>query len=62
MRAAKEFNLTLARFDSEADNDMGIWDGKQFVIQVCWLISVICTVSSHRLHSLWKLHFSTTGV
>lgn len=34
MRAAKEFNLTLARFDSEADNEMGIWDGKQFVIQV----------------------------
>jgi hypothetical protein len=34
MRAAKEFNLTLARFDSEADNEMGIWDGSKFVLRV----------------------------
>lgn len=37
MRAAKEFNLNLTRFDSEADNEMGIWDGKQFVIQVRYI-------------------------
>lgn len=34
MRAAKEFNLTLSRFDSEADNELGIWDGSRFVIMV----------------------------
>jgi hypothetical protein len=34
MRAVKEFNLTLSRFDSEADNELGIWDGSQFVVTV----------------------------
>lgn len=34
MRAAKEFNLTLSTFDSEADNQMGIWDGHQIVLDI----------------------------
>lgn len=34
MRASKEFNLTLAGFDSEAENEMGIWDGTQIVLDV----------------------------
>ncbi|KAF8319809.1 FAD/NAD(P)-binding domain-containing protein [Clavulina sp. PMI_390] len=34
MRAAKEFNLTLSTFESEADNVLGIWNGQQILIEV----------------------------
>jgi prenylcysteine oxidase / farnesylcysteine lyase len=34
MRAAKEFNLHLIGLANEADNEMGIWDGNQFVLMV----------------------------
>ena len=34
MRAAKEFNLPLVELANEADNEMGIWDGNQFVLMV----------------------------
>jgi prenylcysteine oxidase/farnesylcysteine lyase len=33
MRAAKEFNLTLNKFDDD-DNEVGIWDGERFDVKV----------------------------
>ena len=34
MRAAKEFNLSLIELANEVDNEMGVWDGNQFVLMV----------------------------
>ena len=41
MRAAKEFNLTLANFGSEVDDDIGIWDGSQFVVTVGYIFELL---------------------
>lgn len=53
MRAAKEFNLTLSTFDSEADNQMGIWDGRQIVLDV----RLVVRASQHTgLRLIFRLH------
>lgn len=58
MRAAKEFNLTLARFDSEADNEMGIWDGKQFVLQVRYIVvPALALTADDELEPLYPLAY-----
>lgn len=36
-RAAQEFNLTLRDLSKE-DNDLGIWDGEQLLLNVCLVI------------------------
>ncbi len=49
MRAAAEFNLTLIKFLDD-DQEVGVWDGEQFLIKVgtaksvCPSLTIVCSI------------------
>ena len=62
MRAVNEFNLSFTGSGSEADNEMGIWDGNQLVLTVCYILRPLATLTTMNMRSvLWHFLFSMPG-